>query len=176
MAFAIGSAANSLAAINLTFYDANYVGRIHDAQPADPGDEAGYIKDLITLAAGDAVTEVNGRDYDRLFSTNAGPFDMPVEDGSFKDDTGATTVTLLATYKYVLGKYDGPNWGDEVWYFPDGITGEITLPAYPDGLTKWGLSHVSAYNQAAVPEASSLLVWGGLALTGLCLCRRKLVS
>lgn len=27
-----------------------------------------------------------------------------------------------------------------------------------------------------VPEASSLLVWGGLALTGLCLCRRKLVS
>ncbi|WP_425398156.1 hypothetical protein [Aeoliella sp.] len=168
--------ASSKASITLSFYDANYLGHIYDAQPASPTDEVSYIKDLITLGAGDGVTDVNGADYDRLNSTLAGPFDMPSTTDDFRGADSVYQITLTESYQYIYGKYDGPNYGAEVWYFPNGITGMVTLPQYPkDYPNQYALSHASAYNQVApVPEAGSFIVWGTLAITGLSLCRRKL--
>lgn len=162
------------AAIHLTFYDANYVGRIYDSQPSSAADEAGYINDLITLDAGDGITDVGGSDYDRINSTLAGPFATAVVTGASRGAANSRTMTLVGTFQYVLAKYDGPNWGDEVWYFEDGITGDIDVPQYPFGQNQYGVSHISAYNQVAIPEASTFAIWGLFGLLGLAIHRKNL--
>ncbi len=160
------------AALQLTLYDANYVGRIYDAEPSSPTDEVSYINNLITLAAGANVTDIGGSDYDRINSTLAGPFPTAVSTGDQRGADNSTTITLVGTFQYILAKYDGPNWGDEVWYFEDGITGDIEVPQYPFGLNQYGVSHISAYNNVAIPEPVSVVVWGCLAI-GCVYARRR---
>jgi len=74
---------------------------------------------------------------------------------------------------YILGKYDGPNYGSEVWYGA-GLSGVITLPEFGNG-TQFGLSHVFVFNGTPVttPDSGTTAALLGLALTGLAGLRAK---
>lgn len=163
-----------VASASLQVGDGDYVGRAHDPEPANASNEVGYINALITLAPGAGVTDVGGKDYDRIFSALVASFPAAVEAGTLRQ-VGGNTIDLGTTiFHYILGKYDGPNWGDEVWYSAAGFTGIVELPASwpnpnPAGnpRTGYGLSHISAYNPGAlIPEPGTIVVWGLLAVTG----------
>ncbi|MCO6047750.1 hypothetical protein NG895_27925 [Aeoliella sp. ICT_H6.2] len=166
---AVALAAKSEASLQVNWTGATkFVGTVDpDAPPGSLVAEADKINKMIgvlpsTSEVIDSKTYTRS-DLDVLFD----PVDLNLD--YFKQDNGNTTLSLgnLAA-QYIFGKYGNVGY---VWYCEEGFTGDIVLPATAGGN---GLSHSSAFN--VVPEAGSLIVWGGLALTGLCLCRRKLVS
>jgi hypothetical protein len=86
---------------------------------------------------------------------------------AFKDDSGSNVVDLgTGGFTYLLGKYDGPQGGDEVWYV-QGLTGIQTIPL--TGFGNLGLSHWSLFTGGGVtvPDGGSAVALLGLALTGL---------
>jgi hypothetical protein len=92
-------------------------------------------------------------------------------------DLGAsTTINLGSGYLYLLGKYDGPNFGSEVWYV-GGLTGVITIPA--TGAGQYGLSHVYLFNGSggtSLPDGGTTLTMLGIAMSGLGFLKRKLLA
>src|SRR5205823_5001198 len=99
---------------------------------------------------------------------------------AFGSTAYATTLTIgdsrdlgSNSYLYILGKYDGPNYGSEVWYGA-GLSGVITLPEFGNG-KKYGLSHVFVFNGTPVttPDGGTTAALLGLALTGLAGLRAK---
>jgi hypothetical protein len=170
----VGSTAG---AVTLVPSGANYVGSINDGIPSNPDNEVIYINNLITLAINESKT-IGTEDYSRSNSTAAGPFPTAVEAGNGKiegaEDLADSTITLAGKFKYILGKYDAGEAGSYVWYFADGISGDITLPSTFNGK---GLSHISWYNPGGgggfpMPEPGTLALLG-LGLIGLGAARRK---
>jgi len=89
---------------------------------------------------------------------------------------GANSATIdlgSNSYLYILGKYDGPKYGSEVWYGA-GLTGVITLPEFGNG-SQYGLSHVFVFNGTPVttPDGGTTAALLGFALTGLAGLRAK---
>lgn len=178
-----GGATQALGSLVLNKFDSNYLGMV-EGQPrsTNPTNEALNINDLRVLNIGEDLGA-----YNRIGSTLAGkPFVAATAVGSIKPDLpaevgGMYTFNLQTAFQYIYAKYDGPNYGSLVWFFPNGISGEISIPKYAiDDDNNYGLSHMSGYNpvSGAVPEPASLLAWGGLAMTGaaVTLLRRKLTK
>jgi len=158
--------------INLTQGGDFYLGYINDGIPSSPAHEASYINNLITLADEQGNTVIGSETYNRLGSTVAGPFPDANTTMALKDESdGVTSITLANIYTYIVGKYDAGQAGSLVWYFPMGVTGQVIPQSTLNGL---GLSHISAYNFAPIPEPASLLVWGGLALVSTYVARRRM--
>lgn len=161
---------------SLDVSDDEFLGWADPGAPASPGDEVGYIANLINgtfISPGGTAIEIYGqnnnktRNYSREDSDLVAVFASPTETNA--DRFGSTSPDLSGmSYQYVLGKYGTRSY---VWYFEDGVSDFEMPSSLPGG----GLSHTSVYNLvvAAVPEPGSLIVWGGLALTGLCFCSRK---
>lgn len=183
VAASLALAGSFVSAAVLTQGDANYVGLINDNIPSNPDNEVENINGLIQLAAGAAAQDCPGpssETCDRLGSTlvPVGGFDLAVNDGD-KDESGGTTVNLADTFHYILGKYDASQAGALVWYFANGITGDVTLPGTLNGL---GLSHISWYTMTdgggdddEIPEPGSLALLG-LGLLAAAGARRRRVS
>lgn len=161
LAAASGFGANVFA--SLTLGDANYLGRVYDGTPSNPANEVVYINNLRVLAINGTAT-VSGQNYYRTLSTLAGPFPVADVTDAFKvNSPAAATANLVDSFQYILGKYG--NNGSLVWYFPNGISGMVTLPSSFTGVNNGGgLSHISAYNKGVIPEPGTIAVWSGLAL------------
>ena len=175
IALVLGSTAN--AATTLNFGDALDVGDIVNVpEPANPVDETHYISQLIALAPGMSSSDVfdnKSHTYER--STNIfGSLPAPVF--ATKDESGKNVVDLgTGGFLYLLGKYDGPNGGDEVWYI-GGLSGTITIPlkGLPQQDNHYGLSHFSLFNPGtSTPDGGTTAALLGLALTGLAGLRAK---
>lgn len=166
---------------DLTYGDANYLGLINDGIPSSLSMEVGYINNLNDLAPGAGPVAIGSETYDRIDSTLLGPFDDAVLLGATKDedmDEVNNSTQQDGIYQYILGKYDGPNYGSQVWYNADGFTGDITLQATsgPGGTGNFGLSHISLFNpmSTTVPVPATLLLFGlGLLALGGLLNRRR---
>jgi hypothetical protein len=85
----------------------------------------------------------------------------------------STSINLGAggTYLYLFAKYDGPNYGSEVWYVGD-LSGVITIPATAGG---YGLSGWTLFGSAgSVPDGGTTAMLLGTALGALGMARRFL--
>jgi len=89
------------------------------------------------------------------------------------DGTGTTINLGSGGYEYLLAKYDGPNYGSEVWDIGN-LSGIITIPATGGG--KYGLSGWTLFDKSptGVPEPATLSLLGiGLAGVGFTRRRKK---
>lgn len=162
-------------ALLLTQGDAYYIGFVRDGEPADAPLEALRINSLLDLAAGAALapcTQIN-ETCDRLGSAlNVTGFADANSASTTRDNSGSSTGIDVTGWTYLLGKYDGPNFGDLVWYV-GGLAGTLDIQATAGG---YGLSHYSLYNgtpTTKVPEPATTALFGaGLLALGF-LRRRK---
>lgn len=174
------SQASLITGPNLTYGNANFLGFIGDGIPSSLSMEASYINNLNSLAAGAGSTTIGSETYSRSDSTLSGPFVDAVVLGATKDESvdDVDSSSLQAgIYQYILGKYDGRNYGSLVWYNADGFTGNITLQGTA-GTGNYALSHISFFNSStgdpstSIPVPATLLLFG-LGLLGLGFLNRR---
>ncbi|HET7133455.1 MAG TPA: PEP-CTERM sorting domain-containing protein [Gammaproteobacteria bacterium] len=158
-AFATQANANLI----LTQGDTYYLGLVKDGEPADLGTDVLRINSLLDQAAGAALTSctLTAEKCQRVGSTlDASALPDAVLGGAVQS-TGENPSNIgidVTSWTYLLAKYDGPNWGDEIWYV-GGITGLVDIPLNGSG-TQYGLSHYSLFNPTTtttkVPEPATL--------------------
>ena len=180
---AVGLATQVHASVSLDVDSAEFLGVVSPDTPANEDAEVSYINNLITVDAGDLILVGDaddfddGQNYDRTESDLAGPFDPAETTDSFRQEGSDTTLTLTDTYQYITAKYGADKGGLLVWYFEEGITGDVILPSSYDNPNDdggaVGLSHSTAYNGTAIPEPASVVVWGLFAFGGVFLARRR---
>jgi VPDSG-CTERM motif len=183
IAFAFGALAGLPSVAHaLTFGDTRDLGSIVPPEPADPVDEEHYVNSLITNGSHTETYKNNLYTYIRtaascgtcpaaVFNSKSGA-NPPAINGVVQVDLGSGGFT------YLLGKYDGPNGGDEVWNV-QGLTGIVTIPAFGFGRnnSQYGLSHWTLFGPGgAVPDGGATVMLLGAALGALGMARRFLRS
>jgi hypothetical protein len=162
----------------ITIGDNRDLGLINKNQPADTASTTTYVNVLLDRPLGSGPTTIttpNGytNDYTR---TNNDPLLGVYPDAVFSAELAFTggNVNLGSTgYLYLLGKYDGQNYGSVVWYV-GGLTGTESIPLTAVN-GQYGLSHVYAFNGTGgttVPDSGSTLMLLGTVLSGLGAARR----
>jgi hypothetical protein len=141
--------------------------------PADPADSEGFVDTLLAQPLGSGPTQIGDNAYTRTTNDPLGGV-YPAADFAAELDFTGGMVDLGSGYLYLLAKYDGPNFGSEVWYV-GGLTGIESIPLFGSG-HKYGLSHVFVFNPngGQVPDGGSTVALLGLALIGLTVARAKL--
>jgi hypothetical protein len=171
VALALGSTAY---ATTLTIGDSRDLGLISPNHPANPANTQTYIDILLGQSSPSGPTTIGANQYTRTANDPLGgvyPAAVFAAELSFTQGPGganSATIDLGSnSYLYILGKYDGPNYGSEVWYGA-GLNGVITLPFYGNG-SQFGLSHVFVFNgtPTTTPDGGTTATLLGLALTGL---------
>jgi hypothetical protein len=145
--------------------DAHELGFVNFGIPSGDADRTIYVNHLIDQALG--TTEVaDGQTYTRS-NNNFGP----LADAVF-DHNGTSLSIDVTGFDYLFAKYDGPNYGSEVWYVGD-LSGFITIPATGGkyGLSGWTLFTGSSDN---VPDSGATVSLLGAALMGLAFLRARL--
>ena len=156
----------------LDFDDAFDLGSVTPPEPASPTDEEGYVNTLISLAQGSGTTTIGGFTFNRK-DTSCGT--CPAAVFNSRDESGGNTIDLgTGGFTYLLGKYDGPNGGSEVWNV-QGLTGLMTIPLKglpPDN--QFGLSHFTLFGGGStqVPDGGTTAALLGAALAGMGFLRR----
>jgi len=155
----------------LTIGDAHELGFVQFGIPSGDSDRLTYVNHLIGMTPGTS-DKADGQTYLRS-GNNFGSL-APAVLGGLVDGT-STSINLGAggTYLYLFAKYDGPNYGSEVWYVGD-LSGMITIPATAGG---YGLSGWTLFGSAATtPDGGTTVMLLGAALGVLGMARRFLMS
>src|SRR2546430_3201343 len=109
----------------LTIGDAHELGFVNFGIPSGDADRLIYVNHLIGMAVGTS-DKADGQSYFR--SNNAfGQLPQAVLAGIVKGKTTSINLGVGGLYTYLLAKYDGPNYGTEVWYVGN-LSGVITIP------------------------------------------------
>ena len=157
--------------INLAIGDAHELGFVNFGIPSGDSDRLTYVNHLVGMALGTS-DKADGQTYFR--SNNAfSPMPQAVL-GGLVDGTSTTINLGSGLYTYLFAKYDGPNYGSEVWYVGD-LSGMITIPATAGG---YGLSGWTLFGPGVpgVPDGGITAMLLGTALGALGLARRFLLS
>jgi hypothetical protein len=169
-AFCAAMLAFSHNASALTIGDAHELGFVSYGIPSGDADRLIYVNHLVGMALG-TKNKADGQSYTR--SNNAfSPLPLAVLPAV--DGTGTTINLGTGLYTYLFAKYDGPNYGSEVWYVAD-LSGTITIPATAGG---YGLSGWSLFGPGggAVPDGGTTVMLLGAALGALGIARRYIMS
>ena len=155
----------------LTIGDNHELGFVQFGIPSGDSDRLTYVNHLIGMALG-STDQADGQTYTRS-NNNFGPL-APAVLAGHTNGTG-TSINLGAggTYLYLFAKYDGPNYGSEVWYVGD-LSGIITIPDTAGG---YGLSGWTLFGSAgSVPDGGTTVMLLGVALGALGMARRYIMS
>jgi hypothetical protein len=156
--------------INLTIGDNHELGFVEFGIPSGDQDRTNYVNHLIGMALG-TTDQALGQTFTRS-NNDFGPLPTAV----FSHNGTGTSVDLGAggLYTYLFAKYDGPNYGSEVWYVGD-LSGIITIPATAGG---YGLSGWTLFGPGVpgVPDGGTTAMLLGAALSVLGVARRYIMS
>ena len=174
-AIAIACASMGLASqVNaLTIGDSHELGFVNFGIPSGDSDRTIYVNHLIGMTPGTSDTG-DGQSYTRsnnLFGV------LPAAVFALNGTSTSIDLGSGGVYTYLFAKYDGPNYGSEVWYVGD-LSGIITIPTNSPGSHGYGLSGWTLFTGdggGRVPEGGSTIALLGLALAGVELLRRKVL-
>jgi hypothetical protein len=157
--------------INLAIGDAHELGFVNFGIPSGDSDRLTYVNHLVGMALGTS-DKADGQTYFRSNNTFS-PLPQAVL-GGLVDGTSTTINLGSGLYTYLFAKYDGPNYGSEVWYVGN-LSGMITIPATAGG---YGLSGWTLFGPGVpgVPDGGITAMLLGTALGALGLARRFLLS
>jgi hypothetical protein len=152
----------------LTIGDDHELGFVEFGIPSGDADRTAYVNHLIGMALG-SQDDALGQHFTRS-NNDFGPLPTAV----FALNGTSTSIDLGAggLYTYLFAKYDGPNFGAEVWYVGD-LSGIITIPATAGG---YGLSGWTLFGPGTpgVPDGGTTVMLLGAALGSLGVARRFL--
>jgi hypothetical protein len=155
----------------LTIGDAQELGFVNFGIPSGDEDRTLYVNHLIDMALGTSDS-ADGQNYFRS-NNDFGPLPNAV----FALNGSGTTIDLgIGLYTYLFAKYDGPNYGSEVWYVGN-LSGIITIPGFAGqyGLSGWTLFGPGGA-PGGVPEGGATAILLGAALGALGMARRFVMS
>jgi hypothetical protein len=159
------------ATINLTIGDAHELGFVQYGIPSGDADRLTYVNHLVHMGLG-GHDFADGQEYFRSMH-NFGSLPDAVLAGHVNGTGTSINLGAGGTYLYLFAKYDGPNYGSEVWYVGD-LSGNITIPATAGG---YGLSGWTLFGSAgSVPDGGTTVMLLGAALGVLGMARRYLMS
>lgn len=155
----------------LSIGDPHELGFVNFGIPSGDTDRLNYVNHLIAMAPGTTDNALG-----QTFSRSNNVFgSLPT--AVFAADGTGTSISLGVAdqFSYLLAKYDGPNYGSEVWYIGD-LSGILNIPASGGkyGLSGWTLFGPGSV--APVPEPGSMLLLGSGVLGVAGVLRRKFVS
>ena len=153
----------------LTIHDAHELGFVEFGIPSGDQDRVDYVNAMIDLALGGSTVVIkNGTPNTVTRSLN----DFgPLADAVFALNGTGTNIDLGTGYDYLFAKYDGPNYGAEVWDIT-GLTGVIKIPATGGGYGLSGWTLFTPDGGTNVPDGGATVSLLGAALTGMGLLRR----
>ena len=149
----------------LTIGDTQELGFVNFGIPSGDADRTLYVNHLIGMSLG-ATDLADGQTYTRSNNVFAS---LPT--AVFSLNGTSTTIDLgTGLYTYLFAKYDGPNYGSEVWYVGN-LSGIITIPATGGqyGLSGWTLFDPTG---TTVPDGGTTVMLLGAALGTLGMARR----
>jgi VPDSG-CTERM motif len=162
--FAFSSNANAL-----TIGDDQEIGFVEFGIPSGDQDRLDYVNHLIGMALG-SQDDALGQHFTRS-NNDFGPLAPAVLTGHVSGTSTSIDLGAGGTYLYLFAKYDGPNYGSEVWYVGD-LSGIITIP---DSAGGYGLSGWTLFGSAgSVPDGGTTAMLLGMALGSLGMARRFL--
>ena len=161
-------------ALALTIGDSHELGFVNFGIPTGDQFKLNYINHLIGMALG-SQDDALGQHFTRS-NHSFGSLPQAVLAGSLSGTS--TTINLGAggLYTYLFAKYDGPNFGSEVWYVGD-LSGIITIPLYGSG-RQYALSGWTLFGPGGpgVPDGGTTAMLLGAALSVLGVARRYMMG
>jgi VPDSG-CTERM motif len=160
----------------LTIGDTHELGFVNFGIPSSEQNRAAYINHLITMGLGTS-DQTLGQTFFRS-NNNFGPLPTAVVVGptvTFQNPPTTVSINIgTGLYTYLFAKYDGPNYGSEVWYIGD-LSGTITIPGFAG---RYGLSGYTLFGPGTpgVPDGGTTAMLLGAALSVLGVARRYIMS
>ena len=153
----------------LTIGDNQELGFVEFGIPSGDADRTTYVNHLVNMVPG-TTDSADGQNYTRSLNVFG---ILPV--AVFDSNGTSTSIDLGAGgFTYLFAKYDGPNYGSEVWYVGN-LSGVITIPAFPPGTNpdQYGLSGWTLFDSNhTVPDSGLTIALLGVALAAVELLRR----
>jgi VPDSG-CTERM motif len=154
----------------LTIGDAHELGFVNFGIPSGDQDRTNYVNHLIGMGLG-TQEDFAGQHFTR---SNNSFGSLPTAVFALNGTSTSIHLGAAGTYTYLFAKYDGPNYGSEVWYVGD-LSGVITIPATAGG---YGLSGWTLFTTGGqgVPDGGTTVMLLGAALSALGMARRYIKS
>jgi len=166
---------HNASATSFTIGDANELGFVQYGIPTGDANITAYVDALRSLSLGGSTTVTFGPKTNTVTrSLNVfSPLDpaVLVSRVSYVSPGSSISIDLGTGYEYLFAKYDGPNYGSEVWYV-GGLSGIITIPGFAG---QYGISTTALFTpfSDSVPDGGNTVALLGVALTGLAGIRAK---